>query len=242
MASSGHHHLMSSRVRMLAAALTVLALGATACSSSDSSSSNDAGPTTTPTTSTATRASSAPSDSQSPAQPYLPVPKGVHLTAPGSRLKFGQHAVVAWRPTQKTIGVLKVTVKGAEQVRIKEFKDWQLPAATQQSTPYYVHVQVKNLGRSNLSGVPIPLYVLDKRGVLLESSRFQSTFKPCPSGPLPAHFKHGHKTRACLVYFAPKHGRLVAVSFRPTQKFVSIDWRGHVAQPSHHQKKKSKKQ
>ena len=232
MSSSGHHQSMSPRLRLPAVA-AALAVALSGCSGS-SSSSGDAGPSESPASSPTSEATQ-PSPA---AKPYLPVPKGVHLTAPGSELKFDQHAVVAWRPKQQVVGVLKVTVKGAQQVSISRFKQWDLPAATKQSTPYFVHVQLKNLGRSNLTGYAVPLYVLDKRGVLLESSRFQSTFKPCPSGPFPARFKHGAKKKACLVYFAPKHGSLKAVSFRPTEKFLSIDWTGHVNTPA---KKKHKK-
>ena len=52
-----------------------------------------------------------------------------------------------------------------------------------------------------------------------------------PSRPLPAKFTRKKKTRVCLVYFAPDHGRLVAVSFRPTQDFVAITWEGAVSKP-----------
>jgi hypothetical protein len=32
----------------------------------------------------------------------------------------------------------------------------------------------------------------------------------------------------CLVYFVPDHGRLVAVSFRPSQDFQAITWTGRI--------------
>ena len=45
-----------------------------------------------------------------------------------------------------------------------------------------------------------------------------------PEPPLPAKFTHGKRTSVCLVYFAPDHGKLAAVSFRPTQDFDAITW------------------
>ena len=54
--------------------------------------------------------------------------------------------------------------------------------------------------------------------------------RACPSTPLPAKFTHGKKASVCLVYFAPDHGKLVAISFRPTQDFDAITWTGPLAQ------------
>ena len=45
---------------------------------------------------------------------------------------------------------------------------------------------------------------------------------------MPPKFKRGDKTDVCLVYFAPDHGKLVAISFRPTEDFDAITWEGKV--------------
>ena len=44
-----------------------------------------------------------------------------------------------------------------------------------------------------------------------------------------AKFTRGKKASVCLVYFAPDHGKLVAISFRPTQDFDAITWTGPLA-------------
>jgi hypothetical protein len=155
------------------------------------------------------------------------VPHGVRLTAQGTKLKFGKSATVAWQPTQKKVGVIKVAVTKVERVPISAFRAFRLDRATRTSTPYYVHVRVKNVGKGSLAHTPIPLYVLE-HNTLLETSTFRARFPACPSRPLPSGFKPGHKTSACLVYFVPRHGRLDAVSFRPTQDFDAITWRGKV--------------
>jgi hypothetical protein len=154
--------------------------------------------------------------------------EGVTLTAQGSRLRLGQSARVSWEPDQHTVGVLGLQVTSVQRVPISAFSDWRLDRATRRSTPYYVHVAVRNLGHSNLSGQPVPLYLLDRRDVLHQASTFQAQYRPCPSRPLPRKFTHGKRTTACLVYFVPDHGGLAAISFRPSQDFDAITWRGRV--------------
>jgi hypothetical protein len=153
---------------------------------------------------------------------------GVRLTPQGTRLALGDTARVRWNPTQKTTGVAAITVTGLLKMPISAFRAWRLDRETRRSTPYFVHATVRNLGHTDLSHTPVPLYLLDQRETLLEASRFQARFTPCPSRPLPAGFKHGDKTSVCLVYFVPRHGKLVAISFRPTEDFSPITWQGHV--------------
>lgn len=167
------------------------------------------------------------------------VVEGVTLTPQGSGLKLGDTARVSWQPNQKETGVIAVTVTGLLRMPISSFSAWRLDRATRRSTPYFVHATVRNLGKSDLSNVPVPLYLLDQRQTLLQASTFQAQFTPCPSRPLPAKFKHGDKTSVCLVYFAPHHGKLVAISFRPTEDFDAITWEGNVVSGGvrHHKQK-----
>ena len=87
---------------------------------------------------------------------------------------------------------------------------------------------VANVGDQDLSGQRIPLYVLDGANALVESSAFKKEFKPCPSPALPDGFVTGEKVTVCQAYLVPKRGTLVAVSFRPTEKFNPITWVGKV--------------
>jgi hypothetical protein len=164
----------------------------------------------------------------------------VRLTAQGSQLKVGDTARVSWRPDQKTLGVISLTVTKLQKVPIRTFSDWRLDRATQASTPYFVHADVRNLGRSDLSGKAVPLYLLDEDNTLLQASTFQARFAACPSRPLPQGFTRHKKTSVCLVYFAPHHGRLVAISFRPTEQFQAITWKGtvHTGAGTHHHTKR----
>ena len=171
----------------------------------------------------------APSASSSPVEPYLPVPDGVVLTEPGSELPVGENAIVAYRPRQGEVGVLNINVTRLEKTSVKAaFSAWQLSEEQEKSTPYYVHATVENVGDTDLGGRPVPLYVVNEHNVLLEATPFASAFEPCPSAPFPDKFRHGDRAKVCLVYLAPDHGDLVAVSFRPEETFTPITWTGEV--------------
>lgn len=203
-------------------AILALALGLAGCGGSDSSTPTDAstGRSTGPSTGTST--------SSSPTTTPTGTVDGVELTPPGTHLKLGETARVSWHPDQKRIGVIAVTVEGLFKMPIGAFSAWRLDRDTRRSTPYFVHATVRNLGKSNLSGVPVPLYLLDERETLLQASTFRAKFTPCPSRTLPPKFKTGDKAEVCLVYFAPQHGKLVAISFRPSEDFEAINWTGQV--------------
>lgn len=163
------------------------------------------------------------------AKPYLPVPDGVTLTPQGTHLQVGDEAVVAYHPRQDVVGALDVTVTRIEKTTTKRtMSAWQLSPAQQASTPYFVHVKVSNVGESDLGGRPVPLYVVNEDNLLLESTPFASSFQACPSTPFPAKFGPGASARLCLVYLAPDHGSLEAVSFRPEETFDPIIWTGDV--------------
>ncbi len=209
------------RVPALVAAIVAGGLALAGCSGSDGGSPDDA--STAPSTGSST--------GQSPAStgtPYLPVPEGVELTEPGSQLEVGDHAVVAYHPRQDQVGVLDIQVVALEKTSIKDFSAWQLSDAQKASNPYYVRARVENVGDTDLGGRPVPLYVVNDANVLLEPTPFASSFQPCPSTPFPEKFAPGDVTRTCLVYLAPEHGDLVAVSFRPEETFNPITWSGEV--------------
>ena len=120
---------------------------------------------------------------------------------------------------------------------------WQLSPAQQRSTPYFVHVRAKNVGETDLSRRPVPLYVVNEDDLLLEPTPFASSFEACPSTPFPKGFTPGANATMCLVYLAPDHGSLEAVSFRPDETFDPIIWTGEVERyvPAKPEKKKPTK-
>ena len=168
-------------------------------------------------------------DDTASASPYLPVPDGVTLTPQGTQLEVGDPAVVAYEPRQDEVGALDLTVTKLEKTTTKKtLSSWQLTDAQKASTPYFVHVTVENVGESDLGGRRVPLYVVNEDNLLLESTPFASSFKACPSTALPKPFGPGKTAKMCLVYLAPDHGSLEAVSFRPDEDFNPITWTGEI--------------
>lgn len=222
-----HNDGVNRRTLAPAALLATATLALAGCSGGGSSSSTTGAPGTGGTSKTGTATSGADGGSTS-STPAVTV-QGVALTAPGTKLVLGKPAKVSWHPDQKTTGVMKVSVTKLQKVPMSTFKDWRLGPATQRSTPFFVHASVRNLGKSALSGVPVPLYLLDGRNTLLQPSTFRAHFPACPSTPLPPKFTRGKKASVCLVYFAPDHGKLTAISFRPSQEFEAITWTGPLA-------------
>lgn len=180
--------------------------------------------------------------SSSSAKPYLPVPDGVELTPPGSQLKVGETATVAYQVRQGQVGVLDLKVTRLERTTFKRsFKGWKLDPATLKTRPYFVHAHVKNRGTTNLTGRNVPLYIVDGHNTLIEASSFASTFKPCSPGQFPKKFTRGAEANVCLVYLSPDKGKLTAASFRPTQQFSPITWTGDLVTPKDATTKDKKK-
>ena len=213
-----------------AVAALVAALVLAACSGGDGSSGSGS-PTGDAAQDGTSAASGGDATPGSDPSPYLPVPAGVELTDPGSELGFGEQATVAWQPEKKRVGVLDIKVRKVVAADIKALQNWQLDAAGRGSSLYYVTMTVANVGDRDLSGQRIPLYVLDGANALVESSAFKKEFKPCSSPALPDGFVTGEKVTVCQAYLVPKRGTLVAVSFRPTEKFNPITWVGNVTEP-----------
>ncbi len=229
---------MTPRTTGLAMLATATLLAVSGCSSETPAPGAEGSPSSTGSTSSSGTGDSTGSDPTSteptvdPNDGYgLDLPAGVGLTALGSTLQVGDTAKVAWQPEKKKVGVLALTVTRMRRGTIKDFAGFTLDDATKQSTPYYVDAKVKNLGKTDLGGTPVPLYMIDGNDTLVEASSFQSSFKPCAAQPLPRKFKPGRATEVCLVYIAADHGALAGVSFRPVQKYAPIEWHGKVVKP-----------
>ena len=213
----------SARALVVIAAAAALAL--TGCSSgskgsSDSKSSGSASPSPSST---------------------VKVPSGVALTDQGSKLSFGDSARVIFEPSKNRGSVLQLTVRKVQQGTLKDFTGFILDDAyKKRASYYYASVDVKNVGESNVGGVPVPLWGVNDTNTLLPAVNFTTSFKKCPSKPLPRAFGPGQSLSTCLVYLAPNHGKLVGVSYRPSQEYNPITWSGTIEKPAPPQKKSEK--
>ena len=196
-----------------------LILGGCSDSGGDSGSSTDS-------TSGADSSSPLPTPSTS-----VDVPTGTDITAPGTKLGFGDSATVAYEVKDEGT-VLDLTVNSAEQGALSDFAGFDLQDKYQrEANYYYVRVNVENAGKDTFGGVDVPLWGISGNNTLLPPVKFLSAFAPCPTEPLPKKFKPGDKLTTCLVFLSPDKGDLDGVSYRPTEDYVPIEWHGKVTQP-----------
>lgn len=176
------------------------------------------------------------------ASPTPGVPKGTEITEPGSDLDFGQSAKVLHRVGKKRT-VLDLKVRSAKQGSLKDFEGFILDDPYKKRGHYfYVQVSVKNAGKKKVNSAPVPLWGISGENTLLRAVKFKSSFKKCPTKNIPKNFKPGKKFSTCLVYLSPNKGSLEGVSYRPTEKFDPIEWKGKVKTlPEKKPKKKKKK-
>jgi hypothetical protein len=162
---------------------------------------------------------------------YLPVPDEVSLTTPGTELKHGESATVAWELPGGEVGVLDLAVERVREVRRSVFAGWLQDDAMRSSTPYFVDVTLQNRGSTDLGGEAVPLYLLDDNDTLGPPWTFGGRFAPCASGPLPRRFLEGEEAELCLVYLAPRGGEVETMTFDPVEDFDAITWEGKVSGP-----------
>jgi hypothetical protein len=210
-------HLFLARAVVLVAAGSLIL---SSCGGGDSDASDESSPSPTST---------------------VAVPEDVSLTEAGSELSFGDVGTVIYEPSQKRGSVLELTVKKVAKGSVKDFSSFILDAYTKSATPYYVTVNVKNAGESDIGGAAIPLLGVDAENTLLPAASFTTDFAKCDSDALPAKFGAGETHSTCLVFLAPDKGTLDAVSFRPTQEFDPITWTGDIVTPKPAPKPQPKK-
>lgn len=212
---------------VLLASVTVGALALAGCSSGDKGDKGDSG------SSSSAEASPSPSST-------VKVPEDVKLTDQGSKLSFGESGTVIYEPSKARGTVLKLTVQKVQQGSLKDFTGFILDDAyKRKASYYYATVRVKNVGEGDVGGVPVPLWGVNDANVLLPAVNFTTSFKKCPSRPLPRSFGPGDAVGTCLVYLAPNHGKLESVTYRPSQEFNPITWTGTIQKPAPPAKKKS---
>ena len=206
------------RMKLARAASLVLvaALALSSCGGDDNGGDGSAGSTKTGGDSTIS--TNGPSD-------------GKETPQPGDKLALGDTAPLTWQPKAGLDGQVDVTVDRLDQTTMKDFAAFKLDRAMRRSTPYYVHVRVKNTGTSNLSGVELPLFLDNGSDVLFPPARITSSFKPCPSQPLPRQFTEGKRTKLCLVFLAAEKTKLQAIAMRPTDGVEPITWTGKITKP-----------
>ncbi|MGB7686208.1 MAG: hypothetical protein WBL45_10565 [Solirubrobacterales bacterium] len=204
--------MKSSRIAaLIAAASLALILGLAACGGSDDSSSSDS---SSETSSTPTTAETTPDSSNS---------QGGALTPPGTQLKVGEEATLAWVPfseesaTEPEEGIdVKVTVEAIEKGSIDDFANIELEPEEEESTPYYVKFKVEALSGTEPPPEEEPYIAfdaIDDRGQEQSNVTFIGDFETCENTDMPRPFTNGESFEGCLAYLVPGGGSIEKVEW-----------------------------
>ncbi|WP_460846583.1 hypothetical protein [Nocardioides ultimimeridianus] len=183
------------------------------------------------------RPQAGPSDSSSPTvAPYLTaVPSGVSLTTPGTTLKLGEHAVIAWHPKVSETAVLDVQVTRIERTTYdKSFQGWKVSPTLAATTPYFARAVVTNVSDAPLDKIVVPIWAEEDSGTLVATQPFQKrVFEPCHPYVTPESFAPGARIDMCFVFAISPGQDLRSVTFRPyddsNEPLESITWKGHIS-------------
>ena len=139
------------------------------------------------------------------------------LTPPGTDLRLGSSASVAWVPpsgfttAKAQAGIrLVVSVDSIEKGSIADFKNIQLDPSQRASTPYYVKVHLRNVGSTGPSSdnPGLAFQAIDDRGQQQQSVTFIGDFPRCSDSQPPKPFSNGKSYSTCLTYLLPGGGSI----------------------------------
>ncbi|WLQ50118.1 hypothetical protein P8A21_22735 [Streptomyces poriferorum] len=130
-----------------AVALTTLCLGLTACNDGEDSAAQESPSASAPASSDP--ATSDPSSESPSADPGDDAPAGGDVTAPGTKLKIGDRAVVPFKYGTDKKGTIAVTVTAIEKGTEADMAPFGEKAKGM--TPYYIRMKVENVGGTDLA-------------------------------------------------------------------------------------------
>ena len=148
----------------------------------------------------------------------------------GSTLAFGTPAVVVYDDSiHHHSSAVRVTPHAIKAGTLGDFKNIKLDADQKTSSPFYVQVDVENVGKEDLSGGSPGAYLngVDDRGQDQNEVIFFGDFPKCES-KIPKSFKPDAKYSTCLTYLIPKGGSLKGmrwIAFDEKTGKSNIDWK-----------------
>jgi hypothetical protein len=152
------------------------------------------------------------------------------LTPMGTTLKVGQAAVIAYDDASNhKHSRIEVTPRKIEKGTISDFKNIKLEGKEKNSTPYYVTMNVKNVGKGDLSGTDPASYIdgIDDRGQEQNEIIFFGEFERC-NGDNAKSLKPGESYSRCLAYLIAGGGSIVGmrwIAFDQESGKSNIDWK-----------------
>jgi hypothetical protein len=141
------------------------------------------------------------------------------LTAPGTKLEFGQQANLAWVPPSEfdiekgSQGYrLGVSVDAIEKGSISDFDEVELEGDEKESIPYYVKISIEAMEEVPASvedDADLEVKAIDDRGQEQASITFLGEFSRCNDAEMPKPMKAGESFESCMAYLMPGGGSIV---------------------------------
>ncbi len=179
---------------------------------------------------TAPAAETAAATTEASATTEAPATESSGLTAMGTTLKVGQPAVIAYDDSSNhKKSRIQVTPQKIQKGTIDDFKNIDLEGKEKTSTPYYVTMRVKNVGKGDLSGTDPASYIdgIDDRGQEQNEIIFFGNFDRCNSDKAKS-LKPGESYSSCLAYLIAGGGSIVGmrwIAFDEKSGKANIDWK-----------------
>lgn len=152
-------------------------------------------------------------------------------TPGGTTLKMGEPAVVKYEDSGNSgkTTLVEVTPSEIEKGSLDDFKNIDLDAEQKASTPYYVKVTVKNVGKADISGADPASYIdgLDDRNQEQGGVIFFGDFDRCPDGD-PKSLKPGESYESCITFLVPGGGSIEGmrwIFFDEGNSKSNVDWK-----------------
>jgi hypothetical protein len=152
------------------------------------------------------------------------------LTPMGTTLKVGQPAVIAYDDSSNhKKSRIQITPQKIAKGSLDDFKNIKLEGKEKTSTPYYVTMNVKNVGKGDLSGTDPASYIdgIDDRGQEQNEIIFFGEFERC-NGDNAKSLKPGESYSRCLAYLIAGGGSIVGmrwIAFDQESGKSNIDWK-----------------
>ncbi len=150
------------------------------------------------------------------------VPGGGVVTQPGTDIKLGDTALVAF-PETKPTAALELKVESITPAKADDFKLYKIP---ENHDAYYVKVAVKNRGPAAVELADgLPIWLAISGNTLVQPSAPPKNFKPCKAPKLQKTVKANAAAKGCLLFFTPAKSIVNSVDFQPGLDENAIRWK-----------------
>jgi hypothetical protein len=148
-------------------------------------------------------------------------------TLMGTTLAIGKRATVRYRVNPRRASVLAIRVVGVHHGRLRDLRGFTLGPRARSSSVYYARVKVRNVGNGDLGGRRLALYAKVTDSLVVPPVSFGSAFPRCRDPHLHRPFRKNAQATLCMVFLAPRHGKVTQIQWRIPSSPNAISWALH---------------